>query len=262
MELAKLLHLYDQDQRIEIEWPGQQREMAGPVIRHVDANRKWGFIAFSRLDADSADIVIQTERDAFFQRGYSLEWKLYTHDMPSDLGDRLAAHGFVLEEPEAIMVLDTEALPPTLQGPVSPAIRRLDDPDQVMAMLSVQQAVWEKEFDWLAEELADTLRTRPAELSVYAAYVEEVPVSSAWIRYTPHSRFASLWGGSTLSAFRGQGHYTALLAARVQEAAQRGLRFLTVDASPMSRPILEKHGFRVITWARECNWTNPTPTGA
>jgi len=46
-----------------------------------------------------------------------------------------------------------------------------------------------------------------------------------------------------VAGFRNQGLYTALLAVRAREARDKGYRFLTVDASEMSRPILEKHGF-------------------
>lgn len=45
-----------------------------------------------------------------------------------------------------------------------------------------------------------------------------------------------------------------MLAIRAQEARRKGFRFLTVDASPMSRPILEKHGFRFIAYAYACKW--------
>jgi hypothetical protein len=40
----------------------------------------------------------------------------------------------------------------------------------------------------------------------------------------------------------------------LQEAPQRGYRFLTVDASPMSRPILEKMGFQLIALSWPCQW--------
>jgi hypothetical protein len=40
----------------------------------------------------------------------------------------------------------------------------------------------------------------------------------------------------------------------VQEARRRGYRFLTIDASPMSRPIVAKHGFQVLTYAHACEW--------
>ena len=41
---------------------------------------------------------------------------------------------------------------------------------------------------------------------------------------------------------------------RVQEAIERGYRFLTIDTSPMSRPIVARHGFRLLTYARDCEW--------
>ena len=76
----------------------------------------------------------------------------------------------------------------------------------------------------------------------------------------PRSAFASLWGGSTLPELRKRGLYTSLLNARLEEARQRGFRYLTVDAGDMSRPILEKRGFRLLTHATACNWARPRPT--
>ncbi|EQD40871.1 GCN5-related N-acetyltransferase, partial [mine drainage metagenome] len=57
-------------------------------------------------------------------------------------------------------------------------------------------------------------------------------------------------GGATVPDYRGRGLYTALLAVRLQEAKRRGARFLTIDAGPMSRPIVEKYGFRLLTFAQ------------
>jgi hypothetical protein len=41
---------------------------------------------------------------------------------------------------------------------------------------------------------------------------------------------------------------------RLQEAKARGVKYLTVDASPMSRPILEKFGFEFIANTHACKW--------
>jgi hypothetical protein len=41
---------------------------------------------------------------------------------------------------------------------------------------------------------------------------------------------------------------------RAREARARDFGFLTVDASPMSRPILETHGFTLLATARACMW--------
>jgi hypothetical protein len=43
-----------------------------------------------------------------------------------------------------------------------------------------------------------------------------------------------------------------LLAVRAQAAWREGFPLLTVDASPMSRPILEKKGFEVLAFTWPC----------
>ena len=261
MNRTELLALYDQDQRIEVEWPDQRREVTDQVVRHISLTGQRSFLAYAWLDADNADAVIRQQMEYFAALGHHFEWKLFDHDQPHDLRDRLAAAGFEVGDPEAIMVFDLEGAAESHDAPDG-TVRAITDPAQIHDILSVQQDVWGEDFTRLASELAENLRDQPDQISVYAAYADEKPVCSAWIRYTPHSQFASLWGGSTLPAYRRQGHYTALLNVRMQDARRRGRRFLTVDASPMSRPILEKHGFRVITWARECVWPPSASTEA
>ena len=99
------------------------------------------------------------------------------------------------------------------------------------------------------------LENTPDLLSIFAVLEDGRTVSAAWVYYHPPSQFASLWGGSTLEAYRGRGYYTALLVARARETRQRGYRFLTVDASPMSRPILEKFGFQFLGFSTPCRWS-------
>ncbi|NMB86841.1 MAG: GNAT family N-acetyltransferase, partial [Chloroflexi bacterium] len=94
----------------------------------------------------------------------------------------------------------------------------------------------------------------PEVRSIYVAYAGDQPVATAWIYFPPHSRFASLWGGSTRAEYRGRGLYTALLAIRLQEALRRGVTYLSVDASSMSRPILEKYGFVKIAAESPMMW--------
>jgi hypothetical protein len=45
----------------------------------------------------------------------------------------------------------------------------------------------------------------------------------------------------------------------VQEARQRGYRYLTIDASPMSRPIVARHGFIQLTSAIQFGWPASYP---
>ena len=49
----------------------------------------------------------------------------------------------------------------------------------------------------------------------------------------------------------------ALLAARMRAAQDRGMRFLVVDASSMSEPLLSKHGFLRLEHTSYCRWSPP-----
>lgn len=84
-------------------------------------------------------------------------------------------------------------------------------------------------------------------------------VSAAWIVYFPGTEFAYLAGGSTLAAWRKRGIYRALVAARARHATVRGTRYLTVDASDDSAPILRRLGFKAVTTTTPYVWT-PDPS--
>ncbi|MEO8330398.1 MAG: GNAT family N-acetyltransferase, partial [Candidatus Nanopelagicales bacterium] len=53
----------------------------------------------------------------------------------------------------------------------------------------------------------------------------------------------SLWGGGTVKEWRGRGVFRSLVASRAALAADKGFRYLQVDASADSQPILERLGF-------------------
>lgn len=257
MELHELLEIYDQEERIKAQWPTMHREEAGSVVRHrpcaAAARRESGFIAYTRLDADSADRAIEEQIAYFSTLGLKVGWKLYGHDQPADLNARLLLHGFTADELESIMALELSDAPAELLQPVDMDIRRIGDPELLRHVEAVEEAVWGDDQSNVIAYLGDALRNFPEKMSVYAAYDGDLPVSVAWLFIEQGRPFASLWGGSTLPSHRKRGYYTALLAVRLQEAVQRGAHFLTVDASPMSRPIVQRFGFRQITTACDYN---------
>jgi hypothetical protein len=258
LDAQDLLALYDLEERIRAQPAGMRREETAYVIRHVPlelrSGYRDGFISYSRLAGHDVAPAIDQQVRFFDSLGLAFEWKVYVHDTPPDLRQRLAAYGFEVEEGEAIMALVLDEAPPQLLAPVTHDVRRLDDPDQLDDVMAVQRAVWRKDLSGQAGDLRDTMIMRPELIAVYAAYDEGEPVASARLFYDGRSPFASLWGGSTVVSHRKRGLYTALLAVRVQEALRRGARYLTIDASPMSRPIVARFGFRHLTTAYACNW--------
>ena len=253
MDTQELLALYDKEQRIEIEYPDMRKEVLPHVTRFVRDAPGMNFILYSRLDDTDVDAVIQEQIAYFAPMDQPFEWKVYDHDTPSDLKDRLVAYGFEPEDPDALMVLDLQAAPPALLEPITADVRPITHREQLADVIRVEEQVWGGNFDWINRRLGDHLEI-PGYLSIYVAYADGQPACSGWVYFHANSHFASLWGGSTVSHYRRQGLYTAVLAARVQEAIRRGYRFLTIDASPMSRPIVARHGFRLLTYAHACEW--------
>ncbi len=231
-----------------------RREVTPQVVRHVGLKNDGGMVLYSHLTAANVDRVIREQIEYFERLGQDFEWKTYAHDTPADLRERLIGRGFKAEEPEALMVLDIERAPSILLRPVTHAIRRITDPDQVSDVIAVLNRVWDDPYTFLETILRDDLQNDPEHINVYVAYADAQPVSTAWIRFHDHSQFAGLWGGSTLAEYRGRGLYTALLAIRLQAAQARGVRFLTIDAGPMSQPIVAKYGFQFLTMTQPMQW--------
>ena len=254
MDKQDLLALYDAQLRIEIEYPGVRKEAFTHLVRFIKPAPGMNFISYSRLEETSLDAVIQEQVAYFAPMEQPFSWHVCDHDAPPDLKDRLMAHGFALDDdPDAVMVLDTREASPALVKPVTSDVRRIAQPDRLDDVVRVEEQVLGGDFGWLKRRLGDHLAI-PDYVSVYTAYVEGQPACSGWVYFHHHSQFAGLFGGATLPAYRQRGLYTAVLAVRVQEAIRRGYRFLATGASPMSRPILARNGFRLLTYAHAHEW--------
>jgi GNAT superfamily N-acetyltransferase len=257
MNKAEILALHEKELRIEYEDPDMQKEILPHVIRHVRAEPGMGFIRYSSLDESNADAEIREQTAYFASRDLPFEWDVYDYDRPSDLEKRLLANGFEPDlepdDPGTVLVLDLESAPAPLLEPVTAGVRQVTSIDQLEDIVHILEQVWGGDFAWLKPRLASHLGIQ-GYLSPQVAYVEGQPACCGWTYYLPHSHFGALRGGSTVPAHRRRGLYSAVLAVRVQEAIRLGYRFLTVDASPMSRPILEKHGFQLLTCARSYKW--------
>jgi hypothetical protein len=259
MDIHDILALYDRQQRIDIEYPGMRKDVSPHIVRFVRPAPGMSTIQYSRLNEANADAVIQDQINYFTSIDQPFSWKVYDHDTPADLKDRLTAHGFKPDELEGVMVLDLNDVPASLLVPIRADVRPLTRSEQLVDVIRIEEQVWGSDFNWIAEQLGENLAI-PHYLRVYVAYVDDQPACAGWTYFHPHGQFADLWGGSTVAEYRQRGLYTAILAIRVQEAQRRGYRFLTVDTSPMSRPIVAQHGFRWLTHAQDFDWSpNDTP---
>ena len=72
--------------------------------------RSW--IAFSRLNSESAPREVEIQAHRFREIGGGVEWKVYGHDQPPELPRLLAEHGFSPDPSETLMVLDLGRIAP------------------------------------------------------------------------------------------------------------------------------------------------------
>jgi GNAT superfamily N-acetyltransferase len=107
----------------------------------------------------------------------------------------------------------------------------------------MEEAVWgDGSRDYLADALEREIAADPDGILVVVAEAADRVVCAGWMRYMPGTAFATLWGGSTLAEYRGRGIYKAVVEHRARRAAERGYTLVQVDASPESRPILQRLG--------------------
>jgi len=209
-------------------------------------------ILWSDLDEAAVDSAIARERARAGAEMRALEWKVYGHDRPLDLPERLTAAGFVADEPETLLAFD---LKPSLPAASAITVRRLLRPADLDAVGAIQSGVWGADAASSVEALARMLAECPERLSVYVAVDGQGrPAATGWLRKPPGVAFASLWGGASLPEMRGKGLYRALVAARLKEAREAGYAYVTVDARETSRPILERLGFATLTSVRGYVW--------
>lgn len=261
-----LLAAYDDQMRGAPPIPptGVTYEQDGPLLRIVGQFR--GLVSGPReLGVGGADLdrLIARQRDYFAGRGEAVEWKTREHDHPADLTERLRAAGFVPEERETVVVGLAEEM--AVRQPVAPegvVVRRVTADLDMHRIAAMESAVWGDDWSWLADDLIGRIDAAPDEIAVYVAEAGGEVVSAAWLVFRAGTEFASLWGGSTLSEWRGRGVYRALVATRAALATARGVRFLHVDASDDSAPILRRLGFHAVTTTTPYVWTPPADSPA
>ena len=256
MDRNLLLALFDREQRIDIEYPGLEKEVAGGVVRFTGPpdHQNGNFVLFSRFADEHADQAIADQITFYSRRRLPFEWKVYEHDSPPDLRARLVLQGFKPRERDVVMVLNVREAQPRLLRSVHADVRRVTALDQLEAVSTILSAVYGVDFGYLERLLAQDLRERPYYSSIYLAYVEDEPVGVGWIQFPARSQFATLWGGTIVPAFRGRGLYRALVAARLQEAIRRGYGLLALEAPRSCREIAEKLGFELLTYTHSCLW--------
>ncbi|GAA4681840.1 GNAT family N-acetyltransferase [Streptomyces youssoufiensis] len=218
-------------------------ERMADIVRQTSTTDGWNGVLWSRLTPETADAAIAEQVRHFGAAGVEFEWKLYDYDEPADLGKRLLAAGFVPEPAEALMVTEVERMTGDVPLPEGVTLRPVRDAADVGLMADVHARAFGTDATRLHHRIAEQLADGTDTMVAVLAMAGDEPVCAARMECYPGTDFVGLWGGGTVAAWRGRGIYRALIAYRARVAAERGYRYLQVDASDDSRPILHRLGF-------------------
>ena len=241
---------------------GVRIERDGPLQRCFGLGPR-GLVLYrdlAGLEGADLDALIARQVEVFTARGKPFEWKLYGHDRPPDLAERLLAAGFVPEDTETVVIAAVAEIAGLPRLPEGSSLREVSARRDLERIEALEHAVWQDDQAWVADTLETEQAADPDGLVIVAAEAGGEVVCAGWVRFEPGSDFATFWGGATLPEWRGRGLYRATVAYRANLAAERGVRYLMVDASDASRPVLERLGFVAVTTTTPFVWSPPGPS--
>ncbi len=228
-----------------------------------------GFVTYRDLgDADAAAVAGLVSRALDHYRGdpeiTRVEWKTRGHDRAPGLHEALITNGFEPDEPESIMIGRTRMLDLEVPLPAGVTLRRVTAEADVYAMTAMQSAVFgddvPDEIAMSSKSLLDRLVLEDG-MELWVAEADGQVVGAGRLEPVNGTDFAGLWGGATHEAWRGQGIYRALTAARARSALGLGKTLIHSDATEYSRPVLERSGLVKVGTTTPYRWHRRSPGG-
>jgi GNAT superfamily N-acetyltransferase len=254
IDRVAVLHRYDREMRAD------PPASAGSVIERtpllVRESTTQDTILYASLSSATAPSAVTAEARRAHETGRTVEWKVYAHDVPTELPELLERAGFQADEAETLVVYDLTGPPTEPVAAELAEVREVTDAATFADALTVSEAA----FGPSGRATLHEFRNRLADPTVrlFVAYLDRRPVAAGRLELPDRRAFAGLWGGGTVPEARSRGVYRSLVRARAEFARRRGYQYLTVDARETSRPILERIGFVRLTGIR--GWVlNPAP---
>lgn len=250
-ERARLRALYLAEMRRDAWVPGMRCERLADVSRYYDRAQREVLIMWHDFAGADAAAVVRREL-AHFRDAGSFTWKVYDGDLPENFRQVLLDAGLhdEREVEDVLMVAGADAMAVPPQLPPGTQIRRLETSAEIYLLAEVWEAVWPKQNGGWVEVLGEALDTEPDRLAILIAMQAGRPVASGYLVLDPRGNFGYLGGGAVTHDQRGQGLYRAIIHARAAVAVAANIRTLAVEASPASRPILERLGFTALSGLR------------
>ncbi|MGO9160914.1 MAG: GNAT family N-acetyltransferase [Streptosporangiaceae bacterium] len=213
------------------------------VTRIISGGDGWGCVLWTDLTDADAGAVIDAQVSRFAELGRPWEWKYYSYDQPAGLPGRLQAAGFVPDPAETLLVAEIADLNLDMSPPTGVDLVPVTDEAGAAVAVRVHDEVFGGDHAAIGSVIVTALESQPRPVEAVVAVAGNTAISAGRAEFPEGRDFASLWGGGTLPGWRGRGVFRSMVAYRARLARDRGYRYLQVDASADSCPILQRLGF-------------------
>ena len=200
-------------------------------------------VVLSELAEGDVERVIDETIAAFRAAGQPTKWCVGPWTRPADLGERLARRGFESWGVRGMGCEVSRRFAPT------PRVRVVEV--ELSGLDAFLATMWSGWFDEGVPSEADrrahatALAATPRVVHLFAAELDGKMVGTSAVLL--RDRYGYLIGGQVLESARGAGAYRAMVAARLEFLASRGLSYAVTQArAATAAPILEKLGFEAL----------------
>jgi hypothetical protein len=177
IERSHLLHQLDTERRT-LARIGETLEQDEHITRLTSSDGSHHTIIFSSLDSENADAIIVRETAHYrgllapsnFPAKMEVEWKLYEHDAPADLINKLETAGFEIGACESVVALDLSDHHDWIDDPLANHVERVTTLEQVNLYRQTAELIFHKNYAYTANELSRGIATGSTEHIGYLAF--------------------------------------------------------------------------------------------
>jgi GNAT superfamily N-acetyltransferase len=201
-------------------------------------------VGASTLNPKNAEDTIRQVCRLFEREGKEFGWVIGPKSTPPHLAELLQRAGFTRKVEMAGMALSDLRVSIRTNPAVHIREASGEDLQPASELLAEALGITEEGANVITQALLwnrESPRTR-----VYLAYLDGVhdAVGIAAALYLPDHPIVDLYCAATLKAYRGRGIYSSLVARRIRDAFQEGMRAAIIQAvRETSAPICQKIGF-------------------
>gem|GEM_PF-2926480 len=227
------------------------------AVRRCHFSGKINFVQLIADPGDDLESEIVSHVHYFQALNQSFEWTVESNLLPAGLTELLRQHGFQVGPSETVVVRPVTEF----ESPSTDRVRLIQSESDLEAFKAVASEVFQKDYSLTTQDLRDHIQTGNEDHVAFLGVRDRNPVAVARLYSSSNSAVAGLYGAGTLPAFRGQGHYRDLIAARAVFARSRGSKLLRIDALPTSLPILLRLGFTKVCESSPWIWRPTASAG-